>query len=242
MTQKTVIIAHRGASYEAPENTLASVNLAWQKGAAAVEVDVHLSGDHRIMVIHDPDTKRTTGQKYVISKTPSDTLRTLDAGAYQGKRFAGEPIPFLEEIIETIPDGRRLIIEIKSGPTILPYLVELMDSHEKRSRLVMIAFDFDILHSAKALMPDIPVYWLHYSVTGGYSRKHIKRVQDAGMDGLNFHFKGIRKDYIRAVHSEGLKIFTWTVDDPSLARRLIEKGLDGIATNRIGWLEEHIKT
>ena len=235
-----IFIAHRGASYEAPENTLAAVNLAWQKGALAVEVDVHLSLDHRIMVIHDPDTKRTTDQKFEIRKTQSDKLRTLDAGSFKDKRFSDERIPFLEEILETIPEGRKLIVEIKSDHRILPYLAELIETSEKRSQLVMIAFDFDLLCRAKKMLPGIPAYWLHFSRTGVYSRDHIGIVRDAGLNGLNFYYRGLRKDYVEAVHRAGLKIFTWTIDLPALAKRLILKNVDGIATNRIGWLEERV--
>ncbi|HYQ57495.1 MAG TPA: glycerophosphodiester phosphodiesterase family protein, partial [Draconibacterium sp.] len=110
-------IAHRGASFLAPENTVASAKLAWELGADAVEVDVHLSKDNRVMVIHDKDTKRTCSGKtnLTIAKTPSILLRDLDAGSPKGEEFKGEKIPYLSEIIETIPEGKTLVVEIKAG-------------------------------------------------------------------------------------------------------------------------------
>ena len=112
---QNTIIAHRGASYLAPENTVAAAKLAWELGAGAVEVDVHLSKDNRVMVIHDKDTKKTcSGKKNLtIESTPSILLRDLDAGIWKGEEFKGEKIPFLSEIIETVPDGKILVVEIK---------------------------------------------------------------------------------------------------------------------------------
>ena len=114
------IIAHRGASHLAPENTLASVELAWRLGADAVEVDVRLTRDGRIVAIHDPTTDRTAGIHLEVAATHSSHLRRLDVGRYKHPRFAGERIPYLEEVLQTVPPGRQLFVEIKCGPQILP--------------------------------------------------------------------------------------------------------------------------
>ena len=90
------IIAHRGASHLAPENTLASVELAWKRGADAVEIDIWLTKDGRIVAIHDEDTERTTGRKWVIADHTLAELRRLDAGSWKDESYAGEPIPILE--------------------------------------------------------------------------------------------------------------------------------------------------
>lgn len=235
----TMIIAHRGASHDAPENTLASVNLAWERNADAVEVDVHLSKDKRILVIHDKDTKRTSGRKMVISESISTDLRSLDASNGMEK-FKGEKIPFLEEVIKTIPEGRLLFIEVKTDTLIIPSLVDLLASSPYKSQLVVISFDFDVCAMMKKEIPDIPVYWLHYTLSGSYKTKWISRAVDAGLDGLNFRHKGISQDYVEAVHRSGMKMFTWTVDDPEEAARLIECGIDGITSNRPAWLKEQL--
>ncbi|MDA3818126.1 MAG: glycerophosphodiester phosphodiesterase family protein, partial [Prolixibacteraceae bacterium] len=121
---QNTFIAHRGASYLAPENTLASAKLAWELGVDAVEVDVYLSADNRVMVIHDKTTKRTSGDgtNYKVAKTNSDVLRTIDVGSYKSEKYSGEKIPFIEEIIETVPDKKTLVIEIKYGAEVLPVL------------------------------------------------------------------------------------------------------------------------
>lgn len=238
--QNTMYIAHRGASYDSPENTLAAVKLAWDKNADAVEIDVHLSKDNRIMVIHDKDTKRTSGEKLVVKDTNSDELRKMDVGGFKGSDFKGEKIPFLEEVIESIPAGKKLFIEIKCGTEVLPFLKDLVDKRDKIGQLVIIGFDFEVVEKAKNLIPSVPAYWLHYNVMGEYDKKWIKKAKQAGLDGLNFRFKGITPGYAKAVHEAGLKIFTWTVDDPKEAKRLSELGIDGITTNRPEWLKNQV--
>ncbi len=236
----TMIIAHRGASHDAPENTVASVNLAWKKGADAVEVDVHLSKDNRIMVIHDHDTKRTTGEKLVVRESMSSALRSLDAS--MGKdAFSGEKIPFLEEVVATLPEGKVLFIEVKTDTIIMPHLVVLLNEHQKKSQVVVISFDFDVCEMMKREIPSIPVYWLHYTLSGAYKSKWISRAREAGLDGLNFRSKGISKEYVDEVHRAGMKMFAWTVDDPEEAGRLIECGIDGITSNRPAWLKEQLE-
>jgi len=238
--QNTMYIAHRGASYDAPENTLVSVKLAWQKNADAVEIDVHLSKDNRIIVIHDKDTKRTSGEKLVVKETNSDELRKMDVGGFKGSDFIGEKIPFLEEVIETIPAGKKLFIEIKCGTEVLPYLKDIVEKSSKKEQLMIIGFNFEVVENAKNLIPGVPAYWLHFNVVGEYDKKWIEKAKQAGLDGLNFRFKGITPGYAKAVHEAGLKIFTWTVDDPKEAKRLIELGIDGITTNRPEWLKNQV--
>ncbi len=237
----TMIIAHRGASQDAPENTLASVKLAWEQGADAAEVDVHLSKDNRIMVIHDADTKRTTGVRMVIRESLSPSLRSLDA-SYGMEKFTGERIPFLEEILSTIPDGRVLFIEVKTDTVIIPYLSALLHDFSEKSKMRIISFDFDVCSMMKRKIPSIPVYWLHYTLSGSYKSKWISRAGETGLDGLSFRYKGLSKEYVEAVHRSGMKIFTWTVDEPEDAARLIEFEIDGITTNRPGWLREQLNS
>ncbi len=122
-------MAHRGASYDAPENTMASVELAWQQNADAVEVDVHLTKDKNIVVIHDRKAKRTGGLNKKIEKLTLEELRTLDFGSWKGAEWSGERIPLLSEVIETVPEGKKLFVEVKCGPEIIEPLDILLDQN-----------------------------------------------------------------------------------------------------------------
>ncbi|MBN1803658.1 MAG: hypothetical protein JW837_00265, partial [Sedimentisphaerales bacterium] len=119
---------------------MASVMLGWEKDAD-VEVDVYLTKDNKIVVIHDKTTKRTAVTDVNVADTTSEELRKLDVGSFKSEEYAGEQIPFLADIVGTIPSGRKLYVEIKCGKEILPYLEELLVESGKMSRIVIIGFD-----------------------------------------------------------------------------------------------------
>lgn len=118
------IVAHRGASFDAPENTLASVREAVTQGADGIEMDYYLTSDGKIICIHDGDTQRTAGEKFVINKTPFDQLRSLDVGSWKGKRWKGEQMPTLDEVLAAMPPGTKPVIELKIGPEIVKPMAE----------------------------------------------------------------------------------------------------------------------
>jgi len=240
------IIAHRGASYIAPENTMASVKLGWGKGAD-VEVDVYLTKDNRIVVIHDKTTKRTGVTDVNVAGSTSGELRKLDVGSFKSEEYAGEQIPFLADVVKTIPPGRKLYVEIKCGQEILPYLRELLAHSDKMSRIVIIAFDLETAAMSKELI-DVPTYWLKGTEkikdTEQWIPHDTQLVQTAknkGLDGLDVHYAGVNKEFADAVKASGQKLYVWTVDDPQEASRLIKLGVAGITTNRPGWLREQLK-
>ncbi len=241
------IIAHRGASYLAPENTLASVKLGWEK-RADVEVDVYLSKDNRIVVIHDSTTKRTSGGTDLkVSETDSQELRKLDVGSFKGPEFAGEPIPFLEEVLATVPPGRKLYVEIKCKQEILPVLKPMLAQSGKMSQIVIICFDLEVAAASKKII-DVPTYWLKGTDKVKDTQQWIphdpnlaETAKARGLDGVDVHYAGVTEEFVRGVRAAGLKLYVWTVDDPEEAARLVALGVDGITTNRPEWLREQLK-
>src|SRR5688572_12318842 len=156
-----IIVAHRGASHDAPENTLAAFNLAWEQGADGIEADFYLTSDGKIICLHDKDTQRTAGVKHVVSETPFDVLRKLDVGAWKGDDFRGERMPTLEEIIATVPKGKKFVIELKPGPEIVtPLAAALKDAPLEREQILIIAFNADTVAECKRQLPDVKVHWL----------------------------------------------------------------------------------
>ena len=234
------IIGHRGASYLAPENTVASARLAWELGADAVECDIHLSKDNRVIVSHDANTKRTSGKDYAIKDTESAVLRTLDAGSFKDEKYKGEKFPFLDEIIQTVPKGKELVIEIKCGAEVLPFLKEVIGKYEGEKKFTFIAFDFQTISETKKNFPAHPCYWLCSNKE--LLSRNISLVQPARLEGISLSYNIIDKDIAAQARKLNLELFTWTVDNPDEAKRLIALGVKGITTNRPGWLEEQIVT
>ena len=235
-----MIIAHRGASYLAPENTVASAKLAWESGTDAVEVDVHLAKDNRVMVIHDKDTKRTCSGKtnLEIAKSPSMLLRDLDAGSWKGVEFKGEKIPYLEEIIETVPEGKTLVVEIKSGVEILDHMELILEKKGEGKNIVFIAFDWKTIVETKKRFPDHKCYWLSESKSS--VRKRIPEIKEMGLDGINIDSKIVDQEMMDLAKAEDIEVLSWTIDDPVKAKRLVDLGVAGITTNRPQWLRNEM--
>jgi glycerophosphoryl diester phosphodiesterase len=225
---------------------MASVMLGWEKGAD-VEVDVHLSKDNRIFVIHDSTTKRTGEIDLKVDETTSQELRKLDVGRFKSEKYAGEQIPLLSDVIQTIPPGRKLYVEIKCGKEVLPYLRKLIIESGKMSQIVIIGFDLETVAMSREII-DVPTYWLKGTEKDKETEKWIPHdpqlvqlVKNKGLDGLDVHYAGVTKDFTNAVKISGQKLYVWTVDNPEEAIRLVELGVDGITTNRPAWLREQLK-
>ncbi|MBB06738.1 MAG: glycerophosphodiester phosphodiesterase, partial [Roseibacillus sp.] len=148
------IVAHRGASGEAPENTLPAFNLAWKQKADAIEGDFHLTKDGKIVCFHDLNTRKLTGRNLTLSKTTYPELKGLDAGAWKNKKFAGTRIPLLEDVLATVPPGKKIYIEIKCGPEIVPALLRVVsNSGLKNEQIVIISFNEMVVKSVKKERP-----------------------------------------------------------------------------------------
>jgi glycerophosphoryl diester phosphodiesterase len=242
----TEIIAHRGASYDAPENTLASVQLAWQQNADAVEIDVQFSKDGHIVVIHDEDTRKTAGVRRKVADQTLAELKALDVGSWKDRKWTGNRIPTLPEVFSVIPSGKRLFVEIKCGPDCIPKFVrDFQRSGLKRDQLIPIGFSLETLRQLKTALPELKVCWIaEFKRTwrGSWSPtadKLIAGTKAAGLDGLDLSHRGpVDEVFTGKVHAAGLKLYIWTVDSPAAARGLVASGVDGITTNRPAWLRE----
>ncbi len=234
-------IAHRGASYLAPENTLVAVNMAWDLGADAVEVDVHLSFDNRVMVIHDKNTKRTSkgSHKMNVAESSSAELRSLDVGSFKSAEFAGEKIPFIDEVLETIPADKTLFIEIKCGPEILPALEKEILQSGKIKQLVFISFGWNTILETQAKFPDNQCYYLKMNPIG--LRRKMKQAAENKLAGVNLYYRIINPRVISSAEQLNIEVLTWTVDKPQTVRKLNNMGINKITTNRPLWLKEQLE-
>jgi glycerophosphoryl diester phosphodiesterase len=241
------IIAHRGASHDAPENTLAAVRLAWAQHADAVECDVRLTRDGLLAVIHDPDTQRTTGHASLVRETTLADLQHLDAGGWKHAKFAGEKIPSLDALLALVPAGKRVFVEVKGGPEAIDALERsITRSGLASAQLVIIAFEFATACAAKTRLKEIPACWIveRDSEPGRLPLAElVARTRAAGLDGLDLEVTfPIDVGFVQQIRAAGIKLYVWTLDDSSPARDLIAAGVDGITTNRPGWLRERLAT
>src|SRR5439155_11791694 len=123
----------------------------------ACELDIHLTKDGKLIVCHDDDTERTSGKrvKLILKDHTLDELRDIDVGSFKDAKFAGEKMPTLDEVLASIPNGKRLFIEIKCGPEAVPALVKAIERAGKSPRqTVIISFNGDALAAAKQKLPD----------------------------------------------------------------------------------------
>ena len=243
-----MITAHRGASHDAPENTLAAFQLAWKQGADAIEGDFRLTGDSRVVCIHDADTARTCGVRLVVAETPLAQLRQLDYGHGKAAEFAGETCPTLAEVLATVPAGKRLFIELKTGPEIVPHLArEFAKSELAPAAVVLIAFDQSTVVACKKQLPAVRAHWLtaFKETTKGSGKWRptaaviAETVGRCGADGVGMQARPdlIDAAFVETLRSGGVGEFhVWTVDRPEDARHFVRLGAIGITTNRPSFL------
>ena len=236
------LIAHRGASHDAPENTLAALRLGYEQGAEAAECDVHLTRDGRIVLHHDADTGRSAGRRQAVAAQSLAELRSLNVGQWgrwHGTSFC-EPIPELSEALDLVPAGKRLFVELKVGAEILPELERVLHaSGLAPGQLALITFDLPTARAAKQRLANHEVCWI--AEPPAKLDDLIAGAKSAGLDGLDLsHRYPIDMTFARKVHAADLKLYTWTVDDPVVARAETAAGVDGITTNRPGWLRHQL--
>ncbi len=238
---KPFIIAHRGESFDAPENTLASINLAWQRDAAAVEIDIQLSADLKIVVFHDLNTKRIGKRNKKIKRQTLAELRELDAGKHKGEKWIGEKIPTLTEVLATVPPTRKIIIEIKCSAEIIPFLKNYIEkSGLKKEQIEIICFNLSTIAAAKKALPQFKALWLldlDYIWTNRLFRPNIKRIisnaKKYRLDGINvWAGKQLTPKFAGQIKAANLLLYCWTVNDPIQAKKLFTIGVDAVTTDK----------
>jgi glycerophosphoryl diester phosphodiesterase len=239
---KVEIVAHRGASYDAPENTVASFKEAWNQKADGAELDVHLTKDGKLVVIHDATLKRTSGIADKVCDLTLEAIRKHDAGKWKDAKFAGEKYPTLDEMLATRPTGKKVYVEVKAGPEAVPELIRVLDAAKVPTELTpVISFHSEVIAAFKKERPKHPAFWIVSLNEKTTAEKLIERAKQIKADGLDLSAKPmLDAAFAKKVKGAGLRLDVWTVNDPALARRMVEIGVQGITTDRPAWLREQL--
>ena len=237
------IVAHRGESLIAPENTIESFTLAWTRGAVCVEGDFYLGKDGEVICMHDENCLRTCGVNRPIPELTLAEIRGFDAGLCKGEPWRYTRVPTLREVLDTVPENGEIFIELKSVGPIVDAIRKIFASVSLRpDQLTFIGFDEATISEVKKDFPDHKAYWLTCNWTGTWehhgSAKYspdelVAKLRELGVDGVDIQATELlTRPYGDALRAAGLVFNVWTVDTAEEAKRMVEIGVDSITTNR----------
>jgi glycerophosphoryl diester phosphodiesterase len=241
-----LVIAHRGDSAHRPENTLASFASALEVGASAVELDVQLTADGHVVVLHDATLDRTTSGRGDVRRLPLAEVRAVSAGYPErfGDAFAGERVPLFSEALALARGRARVLVEIKAESItadaeggIEARVVEEVRRAGMEDRVALISFDHRAVVRLRSLAPEM----VRGRLFGRTSADEVlSAARDASCDLVMPHKSQITDHLAERVHAAGLKLATWVVDEPEELRHLARFGLYGVGSNRPGILLDAI--
>ena len=236
------LIAHRGESVDAPENTLPAYRMAVERGFG-FECDIYLSKDGRVFTFHDRNLKRTTdgaNTNRCAGATWAE-LENVDVGnwgKWKDTRFKGTRPALLEEVLALARDGRQIYIEIKTGPEIVPHVKKIIDGQTNAtpSNVLFITFNRKTCKALKKTMPRYKTLWLVSPKKGSplaVPEAVVAKLKELGVDGIDCRYRGnvVTKEYVKAVRDAGFEFHVWTVDDLPTAVEAFKRGAQTVTTN-----------
>jgi glycerophosphoryl diester phosphodiesterase len=235
---RSQIVAHRGASADAPENTLASIREAIAQGADACEFDVYGTVDGFVFLMHDKELERTTNSVGIAVDMTLSELKRLDAGGWKSPEFAGEPVPMLEESLMVLSDTEcRPVIEIKM-PGISARVVQAVRNADMVDQCAVIAFDHEVVREVREMEPGLQCAWL----TDGKSLPSKddaelnaaylgERLAACGADTIDMHHEQLTQELVEQLHEIGVAVWIYTANDEETIQRLSDWGVDAITTD-----------
>ncbi|GAA3726003.1 glycerophosphodiester phosphodiesterase [Salinactinospora qingdaonensis] len=249
-----IVVAHRGASAYAPENTLSAMCEARRRGADMAELDVRQTADGEFVVMHDPTLRRTTDaperfperRPWRVADFTLAEIQTLEAGSWYSPEFAGEPVPTLREALQTLKaNGLGALVELKvdrKDPLAARRMARCLaeDPHWNRTsgerpRLIVQSFDWVTMRELGRGFPETPV-----AVLGMARRRYgLRRVARYAAQ-VHPHYLRVSEPYVRAAHTHGLAVFSWTVNTAAAIRRVIGNGVDGVISDYPDRVAEHM--
>jgi glycerophosphoryl diester phosphodiesterase len=221
-----VITAHRGAKAVAPENTMAAFRAAMDAGADYAELDVQHTRDREVVVLHDADFMRMGDDPRRVADLTAAEVATIDIGRKRGPQFAGEHAPTLEEVIDLVRGRMKINIELKYNvpdPGLAPAVVELLRREDFIDQVVITSLDYSALKQVKSLEPRLRTGHIVTAAVGDVLRTEA--------DFLSLNSAKATTSLVRRARASGKEVAAWTVNDPDVMLRMIERGVDNIITD-----------
>ena len=223
----TMVVAHRGASANAPENTLAAMELAISKGADWVEIDVQETRDGEVVVIHDSDLKKIGGSGRKVFESTLAELQSVDIGSWKDPSFSDQRIPTLQQLLELCKDRIKVVIELKyygQEERLEERVASIVEAVGMQDQIAIMSLSYPAVQKMKSIRPQWQVGLLASVSIGDITRL------EADFFAVNANFAS--RAFIKHVHSRGKKLMVWTVNDPISMSAMMSKGVDGIITDK----------
>lgn len=226
------IVAHRGASAYAPENTRIAIQTAVEKEADCAELDVRMTRDGRLVLMHDDSLERSTGRQGLVWDFRFEELKNLEAGAWFSPEFEGEPIPTLEEIIDLARGSIKLNIEIKtsrwqlqSPELIARKVADLLHRKNFTGQAIVTSFDRTVVDEIEYYAPKIRTGLI-------FEKEYPETVFDGPWDALSVFHETVDEEFVRKTKLGGKKLYVWTVNEEEPIRKMLALGVDGIISDK----------
>lgn len=234
-----MVIGHRGAAGNAPENTLASIREALRQDADAIEVDLHQSLDGVVVAIHDDTVDRTTDGKGKVANHTLAQLKKLDAGAWFDIDYAGQRIPTLAEVLDATPPEATLILELKQGSDVYPGIETRVFNTLRsagRTNVILKSFSIEVLAALERLGPEFARLYVFVAHIGLLNLVvddglRVGNAFDENVSWLQVHSCCITEGYVREAQNHGFRVVAWNVHDAASMREMIDLRVDAIETD-----------
>jgi glycerophosphoryl diester phosphodiesterase len=228
---KVLVIGHRGALGLAPENTMAGFEAGLRAGADLIELDVHLTADGQVVVIHDGDVSRTTGGQGRVAEMTLAEIQRLDAGSAFATRLAGERVPMLAEVLDWARTRIPLVVEIKGDPIPAPGIeervVKLLRAHAMLDHAAVISFHHPVVRRVKEVDERVATGILYQARLADT----VAVARAARADSVRPGWAYVTRALVDEAHAAGLVASTWNANDEARAAYLIALGVDSIGSD-----------
>lgn len=229
---KPIIIAHRGASGYAPENTMAAFRLAVDQGADGIELDLRQTADGHLVVLHDATLERTGGNPRPVSALTLQEIHKLDVGAWRGPEFRGEKMPTLETVLQFTRNRIALLIELKNGSSVYPAiekrLFDLLKQNPSGLKVTVSSFDLAALKTLRGLDDDLQLGLL---TKKNKPTEILKDAESLNIQGLHLSTRRLSREILEQAHARQLPVYAYTVNTRSQMTHYLDMGLDGLFTD-----------